>query len=215
MGVYYYTYRKSIKKSAFLHGREVKIGVAEFAASHGYIYGFEGMHATGKREVSRGYNIPKEDQADLIVFGSHDGAFVYKNNKRGTWCDTPMWSGIKDPEDIVGRIFKIKGRNYIAPHGTTIREFIKETFPVLFKTPLRSTQVYVKIHGGYTATVRDITSFEDFLFGFGSDQPYAGFGEGAFGTKTAGEDVPEWFNACVDELIREKQIEIRDKLELA
>ena len=210
MGVYYYTYRKSIKKSAFLHGKEVKIGVAEFAGSHGYINGFDGLHPTTKREIIRGENIPAEDQADLIMFGTYDGGTVYKSNKIGAWRDTPMWSGIKYPEDVVGTIFKIKGRNYIAPQGTKIRDFIKETFPVLFKTPLRSTQVYVKIHGGYTATVRDITSFEDFLFGFGSDQPVYG----TFGSTTAGEDVPEWFKACVKELTDEKHIELRDKLEL-
>lgn len=206
MGVYYYTYRKSIKKTAEFNGEKVNVGVAEFAASHGYIYGWEGMHAGGKRAVTRAQNIPSDEQHDLIIFGNYDGARVFLNNKMGAWCDTPSWSGIDEDRDFVGRIFKIKGRNYIVPAGVTLRDFMKIKFPKLYKKPLPHTQIYVKINGGYTATVRDIDSFEDFVFGFGKDQPTYD----KFGAKQVGQDVPEWFEACVDEVIDIKRAELHE-----
>jgi hypothetical protein len=200
MGVYYYTYRKSIKpKKAQFNGQEIQVGVAEFAASHGYIYGWEGMHASGKRAVTRAQNIPADEQADYIVFGGIDGYTVYKNNKLGAWCDTPHWSGIKD-EDEIGKIFKIKGRYHIVPKGITVRDFMKIKFPELYFKPLRSTQVYVGIHAGYTATVREIRQLEDYVFGFGSND----VDRTKFTKKQVGQDVPEWFDACVDEVINEK-----------
>ena len=49
MGIYYYTYRKSIKpKKAEFKGEEIQVGTAEFAASHGY--------STGGAHLDAGFN---------------------------------------------------------------------------------------------------------------------------------------------------------------
>lgn len=204
MGIYYYTYRKSIKpKKAELNGKQVLVGTADFAARHGYIYCE--LHPEDQRKLTRAYNIPEEEQAEYIMFGGGDGSIVYVNNKLGAWCDTPMWSGLSEIDEV-GRLVKVKNRYYIVPKNVTVRDFMKIKFPKLYKTPLPHTQIYVKIHGGYTATVRDIDSFEDFVFGFGKDQPTYD----KFGAKQVGQDVPGWFEMCVDEVIDIKRRELHE-----
>jgi len=211
MGVYYYTYRKGIKpKKAIISGVEIQVGIAKFAASHGYIYGMDGMHPRNKAKLTRAENILQEEQADYIVFEGFDGYPVYKSNKRGCWCDTPMWSGISHEEDLIGYMYKIKGKYHVVPKGVSINEFMEKNFPKLYNSPLRSTQVYVKIHQGYTATVRDMKSFKDYVFGFGSDQPKYG----VFQRQTPPEDVPTWFDGCVREVVEQKNIELRESLDL-
>jgi hypothetical protein len=204
MGIYYYTYRKSVKnKKAQFNGQEIQVGFADFATSHGYIRCE--LSPQGQRQLTRAQNIPKDEQADYIVFGGVDGHTVYKNNKLGAWCDTPMWSGIKQ-EDEIGKLFKIKGKYHIVPKGVSVRKFMETNFPKLYFKPLPHTQVYVGIHSGYTATVREIRQLEDFVFGFGKND----VDKYKFHKKQIGQDVPEWFVACVDEVIEEKRRQMEE-----
>ena len=115
MGTYVnITDRRLTKKNVELNGDKVKVDFAPF--SHKPSINYDNPPEIEKK-MERAWNMPKDKQADYIVFGKpQEGDTVYKSNKKAIWSDgSGFWSGIHWEDDLVGTL-KNNGRQwYIEP----------------------------------------------------------------------------------------------------
>lgn len=205
MGDYVFALKKTLRKNATLDGDKVQVDMAPYAYKPSWFGRDYDLEDFGLRMwIERAGNTPPEEQAPYIIFSDKaDGWPVYKNNKLGVWGDgSGHYTGVK-LDDLVGKMYKIGNRFYIVPKDQQLEEFIKTNFLNLYNTPLPHTQVYVKMHEGYTATVRDIRSLKEYLAGYGKMDPKY------MTTISAGDDVPGWFQAIVSQLVSDKRRELQ------
>lgn len=107
MGIYIYTFKKSLNKKATLDGNPVVVGQAKFLCRQDYNGNYT---PSEKREMTRAYDLTDNDQPDYITF---DGEMVYKNNKLGVWTDgSGFYSGIHLENDLVGLLKKV-GKKFV------------------------------------------------------------------------------------------------------
>tara|TARA_Y100000389_G_scaffold148955_1_gene148166 strand:+ start:2258 stop:2629 length:372 start_codon:yes stop_codon:yes gene_type:complete len=111
MGTYVnITDRRLTKKNVELNGDKVKVDFAPF--SHKPSINYDNPPEIEKK-MERAWNMPKDKQADYIVFGKpQEGDTVYKSNKKAIWSDgSGFWSGIHWEDDLVGTL-KNNGRKW-------------------------------------------------------------------------------------------------------
>lgn len=208
MGDYVFALKKSLRKNAILNGKQVQVDMAPYAYKPSrFDQGWppESLDFGTKMWLKRSSDTPSEEQAPYVVFTDNpDGFPVHVSNKLGVWDDgSGYYSGIKG-DDLVGKIYKIAGRYHIVPKDQDLYQYIKDNVPSVLKKPLPHTQMYVKMHEGYTATVRDIKSLEEYLAGYGKVDP------NYMATFSVGDDVPKWFQAIVSQLVSNKRSELNN-----
>lgn len=115
MGTYVnITDRRLTKKNVELNGDKVKVDFAPFSHKPS---GYYDNPPEIEKKMERAWNVPKDKQADYIVFGEpQEGDRVYKSNKKAIWSDgSGFWSGIHWENDLVGTLEKNGRQWYIEP----------------------------------------------------------------------------------------------------
>ena len=206
MGSYVYTIReKSISAVMLPENKKVTIALAKYLCKDSSRLLEDKEYARERSAMTRAHNLVENGFNPEFYATSfdYDGA-IYKFDGRSAFSD-----GCGSMGEYGGYMINTGARIFILPIDKRGNFNLKKYFPSLYNDySLPCTQMYVKMNGHYTATVRNLASLEDYMFGFGKDDVDVKL----LSVQSRGNDVPDWFAASVQQLINKRLLMDKEKL---